>query len=100
VLAPLPPPAPVYVQPVYVPPPVYTPPPTRVIVAPVIVGGSAGVPCRSSLDCGSGQFCKEDADGLRVCMGKGGRGAACSSSIDCDFGLFCKDRGDDYTVCM
>jgi len=96
-------PPPVYVQPVYVPAPVYvTPvysPPERrttIIFAP---GGGQDY-CNSSIDCGSGEFCKADGSGVRVCMGKGGKGDACSSSIDCGFGMFCKDRGDDYNVCM
>lgn len=52
----------------------------------VIVGGST---CRSSLDCGSGEFCK-DWSGGRVCMGNGGVGAPCSSGIDCAGSLFCR----------
>ena len=52
----------------------------------VIVGGST---CRSSLDCGSGEFCK-DWSGGRVCMGNGGVGAPCSSGIDCGGSLFCR----------
>lgn len=55
----------------------------------VVVLGAAG--CRSSLDCGSGAFCK-DWRSTRVCMGHGSVGSPCSSSIDCGGGLFC--RGD------
>jgi len=95
-----PPPQPIYVA----PPPVYvTPAPVYVAPAPrtvIIMPSTSGSICKSSLDCGSGEFCKENSDGIRVCMGRGGRGAACSSSIDCDSGLFCKDRGDDFNVCM
>lgn len=56
--------------------------------APAPMGGQ---PCRSSLDCGAGGWCK-DWRGSRVCMNKGGPGAPCTSSIDCGSGLFC--RGD------
>lgn len=50
-----------------------------------------GATCRSSLDCGSGGWCKSWR-GTQVCMNHGGQGAPCSSSIDCGSGLFC--RGD------
>lgn len=53
----------------------------------IVVVGSSN--CRSSLDCGFGEFCK-DWSGGRVCMGNGGGGAPCSSSIDCGSGLFCR----------
>lgn len=56
--------------------------------APAPAGGQG---CRSSLDCGSGGWCR-DWRGTKVCMNKGGPGAPCSSSLDCGSGLFC--RGD------
>lgn len=52
---------------------------------------TSGQGCRSSLDCGSGGWCR-DWRGQQVCMNKGGPGAPCSSSLDCGSGLFC--RGD------
>jgi hypothetical protein len=55
--------------------------------------------CQSGLDCGSGQFCKNRGDGIKLCMGDGANGDYCSSSIDCDDG-FCKNRGDGLKVCM
>jgi hypothetical protein len=54
----------------------------------IVVGGNA---CRSSLDCGSGQFCKLWR-GNFTCLGHGGRGSPCMSGLDCGGGLFC--RGD------
>lgn len=56
--------------------------------------------CQSGIDCGSGQFCKDRGDGIKLCMGKGHGGAYCKSSIDCGSGMFCKDRGDGLKVCM
>lgn len=62
-----------------------------VTAGPAPQGGSAaGSSCRSGLDCGSGQFCKDRGGGVMVCMGHGGEGAPCSSAIDCTFGLFCR----------
>jgi hypothetical protein len=61
---------------------------------------NSNVGCSSSLECGSGGWCKDRGDGLKVCMNNGGHGASCSSSIDCAGGGFCKDRGDGYRVCM
>lgn len=52
----------------------------------VISGGSN---CRSSLDCGSMEFCKPWMGG-NVCMGNGGPGAPCSSGIDCSGAQFCR----------
>jgi hypothetical protein len=60
----------------------------------------AGANCRSSMDCGSGEFCKDRGDGVRVCMGHGIRGEPCKAAIDCDSMLMCKDRGDGFKVCM
>lgn len=54
----------------------------------IIVGG--GDACRSSLDCGGGQFCRDSVAG-RVCMGNGVTGSLCASSIDCGGGLFCRN---------
>jgi hypothetical protein len=89
---------PVYVQPAYAPV-VYAPAPaTRTVI--VVPAGSNGNACNSSIDCGSGEFCKEDSTGYKVCMGHGGRGAACSSSIDCGMGMFCKEDSDGYKMCM
>ena len=53
-------------------------------------GSAAGSSCRSSVDCGSGQFCKDHGGGVMVCMGNGGQGAPCTSGIDCGSGLFCR----------
>jgi hypothetical protein len=53
--------------------------------------------CRSGIDCGSGEFCKDRGDGVKVCMGNGGAGAYCRSGIDCGSGLWC--RGDGVKVC-
>lgn len=125
------PPPPVYAQPgpVYVQPapqvvyqPVYVPvqaapayaapapssttviyghaPSGNTVVTPVV--GTKGADCTSSLDCGPGEFCKEDSYGYKACMGSSMRGMPCSSSIDCGFGMFCKelDGGRDYKVCM
>lgn len=48
--------------------------------------------CRSSLDCGSGGWCR-DWRGQKVCMNSnGGPGSPCASGLDCGRGLFC--RGD------
>src|SRR5690348_6322842 len=47
--------------------------------------------CNSSIDCGSGQFCKDRGDGLKLCMGNNARGDYCESSIDCNPGMFCKE---------
>ena len=55
--------------------------------------------CLSSLDCGSGEWCKDRGDGRSVCMGNGGGGDSCSSNLDCGRG-WCKDRGDGRKVCM
>lgn len=52
---------------------------------------TSGQGCRSSLDCGSGGWCR-DWRGQKVCMNEGGPGAPCGSSLDCASGLFC--RGD------
>lgn len=57
----------------------------------------AGSSCRSSLDCGSGDWCKDRGDGVNVCMGHGGQGAPCSSSLDCE-GMWC--RGDTFKTCQ
>ncbi|MHB8873784.1 MAG: dickkopf-related protein [Myxococcaceae bacterium] len=68
--------------------------------APVPAAGSRSASsCRSSLDCGSGQFCKDRGDGAMACMGGGGAGAPCTSGIDCGSGQFCKDHGS-LKVCM
>lgn len=57
--------------------------------------------CQNHLDCGSGEFCKDRGDGLRLCMGNGGQGDYCADTTDCEgVGLWCKDRGDGLTVCM
>lgn len=54
---------------------------------------SAGAGCRSGLDCGSGQFCREWRGG-KVCMGDGVAGSPCNSGIDCSSGLWCRGSGD------
>ena len=120
-----PPPAPPVVyqpvyQPVYVPVPVAQPQPTvvynspptyygtsapapqqhgKIIVTPVV--GTKGGDCNSSLDCGPGEFCKEDSFGYKACMGASHRGMPCSSSIDCGSGMFCHEVDGDsqYKVC-
>lgn len=56
--------------------------------------------CQSGIDCGSGEFCRDRGDGIKLCMGNGVNGDYCSSGIDCDHGLFCKSRGDGFKVCM
>lgn len=53
-------------------------------------GSAAGSSCRSGLDCGQGQFCKDHGGGVMLCMGNGGDGAPCTSGIDCTFGFFCR----------
>jgi hypothetical protein len=100
-------PPPVVVQPVYVQPTYVAPTYAPIVYAPapaqtrtVIVVPAGGAACNSSIDCGSGEFCKEDSTGYKVCMGHGGRGAACSSSIDCGSGMFCKEDSDGYKMCM
>lgn len=55
--------------------------------------------CSNSLDCGSGEFCKDRGDGMNVCMGKGAQGHYCNSGIDCA-SMSCKDPGDGFKVCM
>jgi hypothetical protein len=120
---------PVY-QPVYVPVPVAQPQPTVVYAspqyggysqpAPVYTGssqssgaqhhgglivtpvvGTKGGDCKSSLDCGPGEFCKEDSYGYKACMGASHKGMPCSSSIDCGSGMFCHELDNDssYKVC-
>jgi hypothetical protein len=71
----------------------------NLIVTPVV--GTKGGDCKSSLDCGPGEFCKEDSYGYKACMGDGHRGMPCSSSIDCGSGMFCKEIDGDasYKVC-
>lgn len=61
--------------------------------------GSGQPTCRSSLDCPSGSFCRDRGDGLRYCMGKGGRGAFCQSSLDCISGYMCRDQGGNIKIC-
>lgn len=51
-----------------------------------------GQGCRSSLDCASGQWCKDRGDGANVCMGGGGQGSPCTSSLDCE-GMWCRGSG-------
>ena len=66
---------------------------------PAAAARSSASSCRSSIDCGSGQFCKDRGDGAMVCMGNGGVGSPCSSGIDCGSGQFCRDHGA-MKVCM
>jgi hypothetical protein len=54
-----------------------------------ILVASGASNCRSSLDCGSMEFCKPWMGGS-VCMGNGGPGAPCSSAIDRAGGQFCR----------
>ena len=56
--------------------------------------------CHSSVDCRSGEFCKDRGDGIKLCMGDGRQNDFCKTGIDCGRGLFCKDRGDGLKVCM
>jgi hypothetical protein len=63
-------------------------------------GASNQAYCSSSLDCGSGEFCKDRGDGMKMCMGDNAPGEYCSSSIDCGSGSFCKDPGDGMKMCM
>jgi hypothetical protein len=85
------------------------PPPTAAPIALAPGGAPARAPaaappsgafCHGSLDCGSGEFCKDRGDHVNVCMGNGSRGESCASSIDCGSSMFCKDRGDGFKVCM
>ena len=73
-------------------------PPQRTFPGAAAPAPAAAFSCRSGLDCGPGQFCKERSDGVRVCMGNGGPGAACQSGIDCQGGLFCRER-DGFKGC-
>lgn len=97
------------------PAPMPAPMPVAAAPAPrvtVQVGATVGPPsrsgfvsggqrvCNSSLDCGSGGWCKDRGDGVQVCMNKGGHGDSCQSSLDCGSGGWCKDRGDGFMVCM
>lgn len=70
------------------------------IVTPVV--GTKGGDCKSSLDCGPGEFCKEDSYGIKACMGESHKGMPCSSSIDCGSGMFCTEIDGDasYKVCQ
>ena len=72
-------------------------PPQPAAPAPL---GTSQRSCNSSLDCGSGGWCRDRGDGLKVCMNSGQHGDSCQSALDCGSGGFCKDRGDGMKVCM
>ncbi|MGE0546389.1 MAG: hypothetical protein AB7O24_18400 [Kofleriaceae bacterium] len=121
----MPPPAPVYnapapYAPMAPPPPSYpAPPPSHFVPTveiPVVIGSAGGVAgagaprrpardsnqaiCSSGLDCGSGEFCHDRGDNVKVCMGDGVRGDFCRSGIDCGSGMFCKMTGDGFKRCQ
>lgn len=62
--------------------------PVRVVPAPAVT--VVGRTCRSSLDCDSGEWCREWG-GQHLCLGnsQSGVGQPCLSSLDCGSGLFC-----------
>ncbi len=66
--------------------------------APVAVVSQAQ--CRSSIDCGAGEFCRDRGDGVRLCMGHGRAGDFCSGSTDCGAGLFCRDSARGLHQCQ